>query len=694
MSLRCWASTFLLMAVSLAQAVDPPAGKKYAVLVGINQYQHAKLPALRYAVNDATELAELLRKSGYTVTLLTDDAGAKDSQFAPTKKNIETSLKGTLAQAQRADTVVIALAGHGLQFASQQDAYFCPSDARPLPEATASLVSLHELYQHCEQSFAGVKVLLVDACRDDPTAARGARGVDADSAPRPPRGVAALFSCSAGERAFENDKLKHGLFFHYVLQGMRGEAKDADDEVNFNGLSSYVCKQVARQAGVVIGGGARQSPNLKADLSGESPVLLRATSSNSDTVADQAFEEGRNLYKGLGVEKNYRRAFEKFQIAAKAGDARAMNYIGHMYEHDEGVVKDQEEALRWYRKAAEAGNKTAMTNLGLMFEYGRGMEKEFPQALAWFQKAADQGDGQAMMNIGLMHELGRGVPQNNVEAIQWYRNAADVGYLPAMTSLGFMYENGKGVEKNLGESLRWYRRAADKGDARAMFLLGNNYDIGRGVAKDDSLAAQWYLRGAEAGHSTAMYNIGVMYEFGRGTKQDMIEAVRWYRKSAELGDLLGMASLANMFAQGKGVEKDEVQSARWCRKAAEAGSTSAMHTYGVKCQYGLGVAQDYQEAMRWYRKAADAGLATSFVNIGYMYENGLGVPKDTRESLVWFRKGAAAGDGAAMHNLGVTYERGQLVPQDLNVAIDWYRKAAAKGIPESKAALQKLGVAQ
>jgi uncharacterized caspase-like protein len=89
-----------------------------------------------------------------------------------------------------------------------------------------------------EKRFAGDKILLVDACRDDPDVGRGARGIDADSAPSPPRGVASLFSCSAGQRAFESDALKHGVFFHYLLEGLRGSARDIDGEVTFESLSA------------------------------------------------------------------------------------------------------------------------------------------------------------------------------------------------------------------------------------------------------------------------------------------------------------------------------------------------------------------------------------------------------------------------------------------------------------------------
>ena len=43
---------------------------------------------------------------------------------------------------------------------------------------------------------------------------------------RPPGGVAALFSCSEGQVAYEDDDLKHGVFFHFVIQGLKGKADE------------------------------------------------------------------------------------------------------------------------------------------------------------------------------------------------------------------------------------------------------------------------------------------------------------------------------------------------------------------------------------------------------------------------------------------------------------------------------------
>jgi hypothetical protein len=249
-----------------------PLGRKYALLVGVNAYEHPRLERLQFAENDVSELAAVLEGADYEVVLLTGAAGSRNAERRPTRANIEARLKEVLGKCRRGDLLLLGFAGHGLQFERKKDAYFCPVDARPFAEETATLLSLQSVYTELARSFAGVKLLLVDACRNDP---RGGRGLGGDTAPRPPSGSAALFSCRAGQRAFESDELRHGVFFHFVLEGFKGKAINDEDEVTWDHLAAYVKRQVNRQTPKIIGGGARQTPHEIKDLVGESPVLRR-----------------------------------------------------------------------------------------------------------------------------------------------------------------------------------------------------------------------------------------------------------------------------------------------------------------------------------------------------------------------------------------------------------------------------------
>jgi uncharacterized caspase-like protein len=261
---------------------QPASGKKYAVLVGIKFYNHSALPDLEYTERDVEELGALLEKAGYHVTLLTSSSGEKDAGRKPTLAQIRKALETTLKDVTKRDTVLIGLAGHGVQPEGSKESYFCPMDAKPKDVST--LLPLTGLVEQLNDSGVGVKLLLVDAFRNDP--GRGSCGVDGSRVEALPRGAAALFSCSEGERAFETKKAGggHGVFFHFVLEGLRGAAKNEEGEVTWGQLSEFVARKVRRTVPELIGGGARQTPNEVKNLEGESPVMVVVSASPSKPI--------------------------------------------------------------------------------------------------------------------------------------------------------------------------------------------------------------------------------------------------------------------------------------------------------------------------------------------------------------------------------------------------------------------------
>jgi formylglycine-generating enzyme required for sulfatase activity len=114
----------------------------------------------------------------------------------------------------------------------------------------------------------------MDACRNELKAQSATRNLDV-AAVTVPRNVAALFSCSEEERAWENEKLRHGVFFHFVLQGLRGKAENGDGEVTWSRLSEYVRERVTKDIGSIVGENARQTPHEMGNVRGSSPVLVR-----------------------------------------------------------------------------------------------------------------------------------------------------------------------------------------------------------------------------------------------------------------------------------------------------------------------------------------------------------------------------------------------------------------------------------
>jgi formylglycine-generating enzyme required for sulfatase activity len=190
--------------------------------------------------------------------------------------------------------VIIALAGHGIQkqIDGKDVPFFCPRDAQLNDDS--KLINLKQLFEDGDKCGAGVKLFFIDACRDTPA---GARSVSEEARPKPTRGMGVMFSCKASEQAHETDKLNpkrgHGIFFHFLLEGLRGNAAaNEEGDLTWNSLSDYVTRNVTRESPKIIGSGGQQTPETQAAFLGESPVLLtglsrRVTKTSSSGKVDE-----------------------------------------------------------------------------------------------------------------------------------------------------------------------------------------------------------------------------------------------------------------------------------------------------------------------------------------------------------------------------------------------------------------------
>lgn len=80
-------------------------------------------------------------------------------------------------------------------------------------------------------------------------------------------------------------------------------------------------------------------------------------------------------------------------------------------------------ALHVWLGAAEAGDAKAQNYVGQIYERGLGGEPDYAAAAIWYQKAAAQGYSQALFNLGTLYERGLGVPKDRLKALNLYRQA-------------------------------------------------------------------------------------------------------------------------------------------------------------------------------------------------------------------------------------------------------------------------------
>ena len=151
-----------MAAVCCAAAFSAAAADRVALVVGNGAYVHA--PPLANPVNDAADMAEALRGLGFEVVLGLDlDREGFYDKLA------------TFADASRgAEAALFFYAGHGLQVDGAN--YVAPVDV-----ALTSTLALErgavELETVMRRMRGETNLVFLDACRDNPLAAAGTRGV-------------------------------------------------------------------------------------------------------------------------------------------------------------------------------------------------------------------------------------------------------------------------------------------------------------------------------------------------------------------------------------------------------------------------------------------------------------------------------------------------------------------------------------
>lgn len=284
-----------LYAALLALAV-PAVGlgqepvQKLAFLVGVSDYDDESFEDLKYADNDATVTALQLEAMGFETKVLTNSDA--------TRERINRDFEAFLRRTERLETdavVFILFSGHGQQLKTsaanrvEETPFFCPHDAKGTagqiaglagkssPEVAESmnLVSLNEILAELnERSNSLNNLIVVDACRNNPAKGK-APGITGSTARDIPNGVSLLFAARSGQRSWESadPEIKNGVFSHYLIRALQGEAKNRRGNVTWSGVATYVSEEVSYEGWKIAGDRSRRQ-NAQAVINSDGVVVM------------------------------------------------------------------------------------------------------------------------------------------------------------------------------------------------------------------------------------------------------------------------------------------------------------------------------------------------------------------------------------------------------------------------------------
>jgi len=230
-----------LLALLLGQ---PTHAARLALVIGNKDY---KVGALKNPVNDAQAMSQTLTELGFAVTtvknLRRDDIGR--------------TVEGFASRIRAGDDVVVFYAGHGVQVKGVN--YLPAVDANIAVESDVALnsLNLNQLLDRLDEAKSGVRLLLIDACRDNPYSRSfrsGSRGLARVEGA--PSGTLMHFATRPGGVAADGSAA-NGLYTSELLKHLKTPGLPVES----------MLKRVA--AGVRQASGGEQQPWTEGALEGE-----------------------------------------------------------------------------------------------------------------------------------------------------------------------------------------------------------------------------------------------------------------------------------------------------------------------------------------------------------------------------------------------------------------------------------------
>ncbi len=239
----------------------PPREKRFAIIIGVDEYTDSKITPLIAPSEDAHMLYDALIEYAdfprENITLLTND---RSSLNQPTRPIILEYLSNLRKLLPPDGLLLVAFSGHGIEVEGQ--AFLLGADARlndDLKVLRDTAIGWTDMMEYIADSGVGQVVMLLDACRNDPRSGKSAprpnritqlysRGVGLKTYKSKITGYAKLLATSMGEQAWEDAEKRQGFFMGAIVDGLKGAAANEDGKVTLASLIKYTKNEVTQRA--------------------------------------------------------------------------------------------------------------------------------------------------------------------------------------------------------------------------------------------------------------------------------------------------------------------------------------------------------------------------------------------------------------------------------------------------------------
>ncbi|MEY8097209.1 caspase family protein [Falsihalocynthiibacter sp. S25ZX9] len=537
---------------------------RVAFVVGNSAYEN--VGALDNPINDALDISVALEGLGFDVILGSNqsfeamsDAIARFSQAALT-----------------ADAVLFYYAGHGFQVNGEN--YLVPVDAviAQASDVATATIPLTEVMNAMEQS-KGLKLVFLDACRDNPFAGGAAVPEAGSGLARVGSSADFMIGYATQPDNVAYDGTGRNSFFSEAMLNHLYTPGQSISEL-----------MIAVRRDVLAATGGRQIPWDNSSLTrqfrfdnspvtaSEETLLWQVAASESDANLMQlyaerypqgahvddvnAFIQSGAQTRTLADRDEVAEAARLWSLARRSRMRPLLEYYLEQYP----TGADAEQVARLLALIPEADDTTPGGICERLATHPRdatanqsGVSFEQLQRNAF--SAIQACSAAAVRSPELPHYtalLARATAASGEmdRAVQLYQSAAERGDLRAMVSLAQLTESGNGLPQDQTQALALYERAAEGGSADAMINLAITLFEGVLLPADPDRGVALLRRAAEGGSAKAVFNLGVL------AQSDQIDtpadALDYFRRAARDGEVEGYRAAAILLDEGRGIDRD------------------------------------------------------------------------------------------------------------------------------------------
>ena len=194
------------VAAPAAPAAVASQGRRVALVIGNTAYQ--KVSALANPQRDAESVAAALRGIGFEVVTLATDA---------TREKLVEALREFADEAEKADWAMVYYAGHGVEVGGVN--YLIPVDAKLAVDRDVQFeaVPLDQVLAAVEQAKK-LKLIVLDACRDNPFVPQMRRTSAPDAVAAAPTGGGAITTRTLSSRGLGEVKVSGATLVVYAAK--------------------------------------------------------------------------------------------------------------------------------------------------------------------------------------------------------------------------------------------------------------------------------------------------------------------------------------------------------------------------------------------------------------------------------------------------------------------------------------------